>query len=249
MILSIIIPSFEQGSELNGALQSIAQQTFNDYEIIIVDGGSTDTTSAVVSTYPHLPIVFIRESDDGIYDAMNKGVKFSKGEFLYFMGCDDRLYNSDILNNVFNVPNATNSHVIYGNVIFAKSLIKYDGRFTALKLMNRNICHQAIFVRRVVFDKLGLFDVRYKTYADWEFNMRWFNAKWIKKKYVPLVIALFNEAGFSSNLQDVNFFRDQAMLEKRYFTFIERYLSAYPYRPLHNRVARVLSLIDKLRHY
>ena len=241
MLLSIIIPSFQQSDLLEGALQSIEQQTLKKYEILVIDGGSKDNTAAVVAKFSHLPITFHSEPDAGIYDAMNKGITLSNGQYLYFMGCDDRLASATILAEVFERRNITKSHIIYGDVIFTDNGARYDGEFTQFKLIKKNIGHQAIFTQRVVFEQLGNFDIRYKTYADWEFNMRWFVKSWVKRQYIPLVVAFFDTTGFSANLKDDVFFAEEALLQRKYFSRIVRYLSSNPDRPLHYRTIKLLT--------
>lgn len=241
MLVSLVIPSFQQASLLRGALQSIKNQIFKDYEIIVMDGGSTDGTAAIVREFKQLPVTIYSEPDNGIYDAMNKGIARSTGDFIYFMGCDDRLYAFDTLKNVFSTPGIINNHVIYGDVVFSDTGKRYDGEFNDFKLMAGNICHQAIFVRREVFEKLGNFDIRYKTYADWEHNMRWFSTSWVKRQYLSIIIANFNTSGFSSQLQDELFFGELEHIRNKYFPKIIRYLAANPYRPLHWRLIKFLT--------
>lgn len=225
MLLSIIIPSFQQGTILQRALKSIEQQTFKDYEVLIMDGGSSDETSEVVAKFNHLPIVFASEADSGIYDAMNKGVNLSTGKFLYFMGCDDKLASPTVLETVFNDKKNLNTDFIYGDVIFTKDNNIYDGKFGRLKLMSKNICHQGIFTQRKVFNVIGGFDQKYKYLADWVFNMQCFASNWIKKRYIPVIIAHYNNDGSSFNNPDDNFLLDKATLEDKYFPSFLKYLN------------------------
>ncbi|AWM34909.1 glycosyltransferase family 2 protein [Hymenobacter nivis] len=241
MIVSIVIPSFRQPTELDGALLSIAQQSRKDYEIIIVDGGSQDETEAVVKKYSHLPITFKSEPDKGIYDAMNKGIILSKGSYVYFMGCDDRLAAPDVLEKVFDCIDITNNHVIYGDALFSDTGMRYDGEFTHFKLLEKNICHQAIFTRKDVFARLGNFDTRYVIYADWEFNMRWFNTSWLKRRYVGIIVSHFNATGFSSSHDDKVFFAEQQSLIKKYFPKIVQYLIKNRSKRLHQRTINFLT--------
>ncbi len=241
MLVSIVIPSFQQAFLLERALKSIESQLFTDYEILVMDGGSKDDTATVVARFSHLPLSFYSEKDAGIYDAMNKGVKQSKGDYIYFMGCDDRLASPDTLQKVFSVKNITDNHVIYGNVLFPESGQVYYGEFTYYKLYIYNISHQAIFTRREVFDKLGLFNLRYKAFADYEFNMRWFDAPDIKRKYVPITVAIYETTGFSSQYHDIDFAADQWQLKKKYFPKIVRYLAVRQDKFAYKAIAKLLT--------
>jgi glycosyltransferase involved in cell wall biosynthesis len=241
MLVSIIIPSFQQASFLRKALRSIEQQTFKDYEVLVVDGLSKDNTSEVVAEFKHLPIVFRSEPDKGIYDAMNKGVDLSSGTYLYFMGCDDSLASDDTLESIFKKKSVLRHDVIYGDVRFTETGIIYDGQFSILKLMMANICHQAVFVKKSVFDKIGKFNLRYKTYADWEFNMRWFCVPSITKIYIPLIIANYSVNGFSSLAKDDNFFSDKPSLERQYFSRTLVYIANNSAKPGYWQAVKFLS--------
>lgn len=223
MRLSIIIPSFNQGDLLHAALLSIKAQIFSDYEIIVVDGGSSDNTATVVSGFEN-NVRFYSEKDKGIYDAMNKGIEYSNGEFIYFMGCDDKLADENVLRYVFSSENIKYDF-IYGDVIFSKDGTRYDGEFGQLKLISKNICHQAIFTRRKVFDKIGKFDLQYKYLADWIFNMKCFAKPWIKKKYLSLIIAYYNNDGSSSSFSDEVYLENQIEIRKQHFPRYIRYLN------------------------
>ena len=227
--LSIVIPSFRQVEELKGALESISQQSFKDYEVLVIDGGSGDAVRALVDEFSHLPITLTSEPDQGIYDAMNKGVKKSSGEYLYFLGCDDRLASAHALESIFDNAKNKKYDLIYGNVIFTVDNSVYDGKFNKLKLISKNICHQSIFTKRKVFDLIGGFNVRYKYLADWAFNMECFSNPAIKIKYVNEIVALYNNAGSSFSVPDDNFMQDRVALEIKFFP---RYVRTFYYRKL-----------------
>jgi glycosyltransferase involved in cell wall biosynthesis len=225
--LSIIIPSFRQVEELKGALESIGQQTFKNYEILIIDGGSGDTIRTLVDKFNHLPIKLTSEPDQGIYDAMNKGIAKSNGEYLYFLGCDDRLASTNTLEAILGDEKNKRYDLIYGNVIFTVNNSVYDGKFSRLKLLSKNICHQSVFTKRSVFNLIGNFNTRYKYLADWVFNMECFNNPAIRIKYIDEIVALYNNAGSSSSFFDENFMRDRITLEIKFFP---RYIRTIYYR-------------------
>ena len=241
MLLSIIIPSFRQGALLKGALESIESQSFKDYEILIMDAGSEDDTIEVINSFTHIPVRLYSEPDKGIYDAMNKGIDRSLGKFIYFMGCDDRLASPAILEEIFNHSASNDKDVIYGDVIFPINNVRYDGEFTYFKLFYQNICHQAVFVQKRLFDVIGKFDVRYSVLADWEFNMRWFSKSWVKRQYIPVVVAYYSNLGLSSTVKDDIFFSEESNLKKKHFPKIVRYLLANLKRPLHYRAMNFLT--------
>ena len=217
--ISIITPTLNAEETIEACILSVKNQTYLNKEHLIIDGQSTDGTLNIVKKhveqYPHLK--FISEKDEGIYDAMNRGIDLSSGDWLYFMGSDDILCSNTVLNDIFNRKETYNFDVIYGNVKWGNTEQIYDGPFSRLKLLQRNICHQAIFTRKTVFDRIGKFDIKFKTLADWVFNMRWYNTKDIRHCYIENVIARYNLAGYSKYNHDMYFIKNRDALIEDYF--------------------------------
>lgn len=213
-ILTIIIPTYNSSATLEVALKSIMNQTAKDIEVLIIDGLSSDDTLKIAEShkleFPEINI--ISEKDKGIYDAMNKGVLLAKGTWLYFMGSDDSLYESTTIEQFINRKELKNNEIVYGNVCSTYFNGSYDGLFTYSKLMNKNICHQAIFFRKSVFKKTGKYNIKYKAYADWNHNIGWFFSSKISKIYVDQIIANFAYGGFSSVFDDKAFRTDKNFL-------------------------------------
>jgi len=200
-LISIIIPTFNSGATLAIALESIVHQTFKNWELIIIDGGSADTTLVIAKEYQVIVPEAIKihsEKDKGIYDAMNKAIDIAKGDWLYFMGSDDSLYETTTLEKISNLEALKNYEVVYGNVTSPRFNGVYAGEFTYSKLTNQNICHQAIFFNKAVFKKIGKFNLKYTAHADWDHNIRWFFSSKIKQIYSNLIIANYADGGFSS---------------------------------------------------
>ena len=213
-ILTIIIPTYNSGNTLEVALKSIINQTIKDIEVLIIDGLSTDDTLKIAERYKlEFPgIKVISEKDQGIYDAMNKGIVIAKGTWLYFMGSDDSLYDSTTIEQFLNKEELKNNEVVYGNVYSTRFNGCYDGLFTYSKLKNQNICHQAIFFRKSIFSKIGRFNLKYKGHADWDHNIRWFFSSSLSNTYVNQIIANYADGGFSSVNGDEVFIRDKNFL-------------------------------------
>lgn len=218
-LISIIIPTYNSGKTLSITIDSIIQQTFRNYEILIIDGASTDSTIEKAQKYNDNRIRVFSEPDSGIYDAMNKGITLANGEWLYFLGSDDYFYNYEVLSSISEFLNNKKLDVFYGNVIFRNSGNKYDGVFTAFKLIEQNISHQAIFARKEVYKKLGYFDTKYNVVADWHFNLRWFGNRKIKHKYIENTIAYYVEGGYSTYTFDKKFDEDHDKIVKEFFPF------------------------------
>jgi glycosyltransferase involved in cell wall biosynthesis len=223
-IISIIVPSYNAGNTISKALESIRRQTFSDFETLVIDGMSKDETNKAVEAFTRVDerFKFYSEKDDGIYDAMNKGVKRAKGTWLYFLGADDELYNNDTLLHVVKRLLSTKAKMVYGDVRlkgdspWAKSGDIYGGSFTIEKLFRQNICHQSIFYQRDVFNEVGLFNTEYATCADWDLNHRCF-AK-MHPEYLNQVIANFSGGGTSSLKPSDKYVLEDCLVNlKRYY--------------------------------
>lgn len=196
--LSIIIPTFNSGETLARALKSILIQTFTDFELLIIDGLSIDNTVNIAKGFNDERIKIYSEKDNGIYDAMNKGISIANGEWLYFLGSDDTIYDNNVLYEIYSIVTSSKYDVIYGDVMSSRFNGRYDGMFTIDKILKQNICHQSIFFHKNVFKKTGNFKKEYKSYADWDHNMRWFLSNNLKHKYIDIIVANYADGGFSS---------------------------------------------------
>jgi glycosyltransferase involved in cell wall biosynthesis len=220
-VFSLIIPTLNSANTLSSALESIIQQSFIDLEILIMDGLSTDKTLEIIKSYSDFRIVTSSEKDNGIYDAMNKGILKSNGDWLYFMGSDDILYDNNVLAQIYSVIQSTNHKVIYGNVRvtgdagWASDGTIYDGCFLLEKLLSKNICHQSIFYNRKIFEKIGKYDLKYPVWSDWEFNLRaWSKYKF---KYSDIIVARFKGGSKSYSIQDNSFLLNRSLIIYNYF--------------------------------
>jgi len=208
-LITIIMPVFNGEESLESSILSIVSQNCNNLEYIIVDGASTDGTLEIVRKYESSIDYWISEPDLGIYDAMNKGVQLATGRWLYFLGSDDTLRNSLPAVAQFLRDDQT---IYYGNVFRTGSKRLYDGVFGAWKLSRRNICQQAVFYPRSLFE-VHQFDLRYKLFADWEFNMRTYSDSRFGFEFIPVTIANYNDLnGKSSIATDVQFWMDYGRL-------------------------------------
>jgi len=201
-LVSVIIPVLNGVSHLECAIKSVIDQKYSNIELIVIDGNSIDGTVDIIKRYEDRIACWISEPDNGIYDAMNKGVRLSHGEWVYFMGADDVLLN--ILHQI--VRSFQDRQTIYYGDVFMTSNHKiYAGKFTAKKLGNKNIPHQAMFYPKSVFDKY-CYDTKYSVFADYHLNIRCFGDKTYHFEYIKVLVAIFNDCGRSSNGNDAVFF-------------------------------------------
>lgn len=207
--LTIIIPTFQAEKTLQASLDSVLGQDFQDLEVLVMDGGSRDGTTAIVrqAALRDSRIRLISEPDKGVYDAMNKGIREAHGTWLYFLGSDDFLYDPKVFSAAFAFAGHDEADFLYGNVVSPSYKGVYDGQFDIAKLLLRNISHQAIFYRRTIFERIPAYNLRYKGYADWDLNIRIFMDKNVRVRYIGGTIARFGPDGLSSR-HDILFLRE-----------------------------------------
>jgi len=223
--LSIIIATFNAAKTLHIALESIKDQFLQDWECIIVDGGSKDETINIIKKYCNIDSRFryISEPDNGIYDAFNKGWKMAKGEWIYYLGSDDVL-TQDGLEKL--IINSDNSDVVYGNIIYkSRTKEKYKISPPINKLKGNMISHQSLIMRRSILCELGGFNLIYKISADFDLLQKAYTYR-KKFKYVPVTVAYFNDTGISS--QGMSILKEAFNIREKYHTN-STYILVYKY--------------------
>ena len=214
-LISIITVVLNGAETLERTILSVLRQDFDDLEYVIIDGGSTDGSLDIIRRYESEIHYWRSEPDNGLYDAMNKGVRASKGRWVLFLGADDLLVNSlrDIASHL-----TDERTVYYGDVYMPKRQRIYDGPFSAYKIMFRNICQQAIFYPRCVFESY-CFDTRYQILADHAFNIACYGDKRFQFRYIRKLICLYNDySGASIDTEDQKFQADRQSLIRTHFS-------------------------------
>jgi glycosyltransferase involved in cell wall biosynthesis len=217
-MISIITVVRNAEATIENTILSVLNQTFTDYEFIIIDGKSSDKTVEIINKYLNKINVFISESDNGIYDAMNKAIKISNGDWLYFLGSDDIFYNNNVLNDIFTKNKLDLFEIVYGNVITKHGKLIFDGEFNLVKHFNKSVCQQAIFYKKSVFTN-QLFETKYITTADYVFNINHLSKNSKSWLYIPNIICIYNETGASFAINDKAYFNNNFIL--RYQAFKE----------------------------
>lgn len=200
--ISIITVVYNNAIGLERTILSVLNQTYKNYEYIIVDGDSTDGTIDIIKKYEKYLANWISEKDEGIYDAMNKGAKMATGELIAFLNSDD-WYELDTLEYVNSQyielhwdALATRVHKVKETGECYESAKYTDTRINELDIRN-TICHQGLFVKRNWFHKVGFFDLQYKLVADynWMLDIKNMGAKFV---YSNKVTAFFSLGGAST---------------------------------------------------
>lgn len=233
--LSIITICYNSPN-LRATCESIANQSMQDFEWIVIDGGSNNETLAIFEQYKWRIDKFISEPDSGIYDAYNKGTKLaSGGGYLNFMNAGDSFYDDKVLERF--VAYNSNADICFGNVNIVydnkEKVIIYpdfapfwaDGTF----LIGDNINTQSAFIKRELFDKYGLFDTQYKIASDYD---RWlkFCAKGRTFCHLPFVVANYDMSGISSigETRELGL-KEKSKIQQNYFSQRRIYIAKTQY--------------------
>jgi glycosyltransferase involved in cell wall biosynthesis len=200
-LISIITVVFNAEKVLLPTLQSAIDQSYKNIELVIVDGGSTDNSISIAKQFSVHIGTFISEKDDGIYDAMNKGIKAAKGEWLYFLNAGDTFYDTEVLASIFS-NSLEGINLIYGKVetMNEPSGINYiNGSEVVLSDFYTRfpLCHQASFTRKSCFDFIGYYDLRYKMVADHQWFIRFFIHSNNQSLFLNRLVAYYDVQGSS----------------------------------------------------
>jgi len=211
--LSVIIANYNSASILPQALDSVFLQTCADFEVIVIDGCSTDDTVAVIKRYKNKSIRYLVEEDSGIYDAMNKGVSLAKGDWILFMGADDRLHDKDVIMEMVGSEKGDRKYdVVIGDIQFDNNKIRKSSVSARTQYIN-TVHHQSAFYRRELFAAFKYNDT-YKVSADYELNLLVF-LKRIKVLKVDRVVCIVGLGGVSNT---VNFggYAEEIQIRNKY---------------------------------
>lgn len=160
MTISIITICYNAASDLEKTIKSVRTQVFNDYEYIVVDGGSKDATSEIIKSNADVITKLVSEPDKGIYDAMNKGIRMATGDWVIMMNAGDVFADSDVLQNVFAHVISDKITFLYGDTLSKQKNGKLLRRITSWK--DGNVNHQAVIYRRKLHEEHGLYIVTKK---------------------------------------------------------------------------------------
>lgn len=201
MRISIITVVYNAIDSLEQTMLSVFNQTYSEIEYIVIDGGSTDGSLDIIEKHQNKISLKISESDKGIYDAMNKGLKLATGDFVFFLNSGDLFFENKTIEKVVQKISDPNS-LYYGNVYLNNLNKLYWGEFSRYKLAIGNICHQAIFYPRSIYSKYQ-YNLKYRVFADYYYNLSIFPI--VKFIYIPETISFYDNAGFSVATRDVEF--------------------------------------------
>jgi glycosyltransferase involved in cell wall biosynthesis len=171
--LSVITINKNNAAGLEKTIRSVINQSYVNFEYIVIDGYSTDNSTEIIKKYASQIHYWISEPDTGTYNAMNKGIKKATGEYVIFMNSGDCFINNQILSNVFLKEH--HSDLLIGNIIqdgnFFKQRKIVSHKITFYYLLTEVLWHQATFTKRSLFDEIGFYDEQLKITSDWKFAL------------------------------------------------------------------------------
>jgi len=179
MLFSVITVTYNSADSLQSTIESVARQSYNDFEYIVVDGASTDNTEQLLEKYTCLIDIVLSEPDENMYEAINKGVRLAGGEFIVIVNAGDLLYSDALSNLAFYMQNNSNADVYVG----CTSIIDEYGKFVKKRVIKRKwpywagmpYDHQACVVRRSIYLSEGFYNERYSLVSDYDFILRLIN--------------------------------------------------------------------------
>lgn len=200
--ITVITVCYNSVATIVDTLRSVAEQTYPAVEHIVIDGNSKDGTIEVVRRFPHVAKI-VSEPDNGIYDAMNKGIAMATGEVIGFINADDFYADTDALSTVMRVFEESDTDICYGDLCYVKqvdtdAIVRYwrSSKFKA-GLFFRGWCppHPTFFVRKEVYERCGKFDLDFRIGADVELMMRFLEIHRVRSLYLPKLLVMMRMGG------------------------------------------------------
>ncbi|HWY11919.1 MAG TPA: glycosyltransferase family 2 protein [Bacteroidia bacterium] len=207
MKISIITTTYNSASTIEQTIQSVLNQSYTNVEYIIVDGGSTDGTMDIITRYKSQLSKIISEKDNGIYDALNKGIDLATGDIIGILHSDDFYINSTVIEQVANTFNQNQCDGLYANLYYVDkddtNKIKrkwHSGNYSEGAFLNGWMPpHPTFFVKKEIYNKYGKFNLQFVTAADYELMLRFIHKNKIKLSYLNEFIVKMRIGGKSND--------------------------------------------------
>ncbi len=204
-LISLITINYNDKIGLERTLKSVTNQTYQDFEYIVIDGGSTDGSKEIIEQYSNKINYWISEPDNGVYNAMNKGILKANGEYLLFINSGDELYNLEVLKE--NLKFIHTHDLVYFNINVVGEIDnyikKYPSKISFSYLYRDTLPHPATFIKKSLFEKIGLYDEHFKIVSDWKFFILALVKYNVTYQYVDAVFSKFYFDGISSNKENL----------------------------------------------
>lgn len=206
MKITIITATYNCEKTIISTLKSISDQRYKNIEHLVVDGGSEDKTLEMTRGYVNHSIKVISEKDDGIYDALNKGVREASGDVVGFLHADDMFQNENVVSKIASAFEDENVLAVYGDLVYVAkddvNCIVRTWRSGVFRFANLRYGwmppHPTLYVRRFIFDQIGGFNLNYRISADYDWMLRLLTRSELTIKYIPEVFVRMRLGGISN---------------------------------------------------
>lgn len=202
MRLSIITINLNNYSGLKKTIESVICQSFTDFEFLIIDGGSYDESPNIIKMFEDRIDYWVSEKDLGIYNAFNKGIQKSNGEYCFFLNSGDYLINPNVLEMIFN--NEIHEDIVFGNMLVLlnnkiEGKSKGKSKISFRDIYDGMIKHQASFIRKKLFMDFGFYNENLRIISDWEFFIKTIGLGGASYRYIDIEVTCFDNNGISNN--------------------------------------------------
>lgn len=238
--ISIITVARNAAATIAEAVGSVQMQTYPHVEQLVIDGASSDATVEIARVNARTDVRLLSEPDRGLYDAMNKGVRLAQGEIIGFLNADDRYADPGVLERIVGIMEREGLDAAFGDVAFFRpeQPERWIRRYRSNHFHPDRIAwgwmpaHPALFIRKKVFDQVGLFKTDYKIAGDFEFVARAFHGRTIRYRHLPEVLVEMRTGGISTGGWRSTLLLNREVLrackENGIRTSLPRILSKYP---------------------
>lgn len=211
MKISLITVTYNSANTLKSTFNSVLKQSHNNLEYIVIDGASKDNTVSIIKEYESLfngKLKWISESDEGLYDAMNKGIRMATGNIIGILNSDDFFTSNNVLQEIAQIfKKEKDLDAIYGDIHFVHpDNLQKCVRYYSSKIFKRNLmrlgfipAHPSFYIRKECFEKYGYYKTDYKIAADFEFLLRVIFKNRIRTKYLPMDMVTMRTGGASTS--------------------------------------------------
>ncbi|MBN2133902.1 MAG: glycosyltransferase [Sedimentisphaerales bacterium] len=211
MKISIITVCYNCADTLEDTVESVGCQSHSDVEHIVVDGGSSDGTQDLVAEHDGRISKFVSEPDEGIYDAMNKGIRLAEGEFVAFLNADDMYADDRVISDVVAAAEAGDVDAVYGDLLYVRrddtsKVVRYwkAGEYLPGAFRFGWVPpHPTFFCRRSVFERFGAFDSAYRLAGDFELMLRFLEKHRVRVGYIPRPLVRMRVGGRANTVRGV----------------------------------------------
>lgn len=203
MKISVITVCFNAGRFIERAINSVVQQSYPHVEYLVIDGGSTDSTLSVIEKYRDKIDCLVSERDQGIYDAMNKGIRLATGDLIFFLNADDFFVHSDVLDFTVKSMRDKKADLYYGDLL----ILDTDGKVRCEEhddidkfgIFSKFPTMPSLFYRKSVFERVGFFSTEFRIVSDYFWIVSAFIECNVKAEYMNLAVTVFQIGGVSTS--------------------------------------------------